>query len=120
MSGEDQTRSSQERRNRERVSADKLPKGMQQFSLDFGGGEVYTGQTIDASLSSISFRVEVPANRIREHIVTLVSADKKIKMTQELVYIKPVEAGLSRISFMLDSDNTPAHYRRQVSRALGG
>ncbi|MFW6362075.1 MAG: hypothetical protein ACOC2R_10025 [Spirochaetota bacterium] len=118
MSGEDQTNSYQERRNRERVSAEKLPKGMRQFSLDFGPGEVYTGQTIDASLSSISFRVEVPANRIREHIVTLVSADKKIKMTQELVYIKPVEAGLSRISFMLDSDNTPALYRRMVGRAL--
>ena len=118
MSGEDQTRSSQERRNRERVSADKLPRGLQKFRLDFGGDEVYTGDTIDASLSSISFRVEVPANRIREHIVKLTSADKKIKMTQELVYIKPVEAALSRISFMLDSDNTPALYRRLVSRAL--
>ncbi len=93
---------------------------MQKFSLDFGGGEVYTGDTIDASPSSISFLVEVPANRIREHIVTLISDDKKIKMTQELVYVKPVEAELSRISFMLDSENTPAHYRRQVSLALNG
>ncbi|MFO7838620.1 MAG: hypothetical protein R6X08_03855 [Desulfosalsimonadaceae bacterium] len=108
------------RRSRTRVRAEKLPPGMRQFRLDFGANGVYTGNTIDASLTSISFLVKVPTNRIREHLVKLTSADKKIQMTQELVYVKAVDPSHSRISFMLESESTPEIYRRALSKALKG
>lgn len=115
-----ESKSSRNRRNRTRVKADKLPPGMHNFSLDFGSNGVYTGSTIDASLTSISFLVEVPTNRIREHLVKLTSEDKKIQMTQELVYVKPIDPSHSRISFMLESDSTPEIYRRILSKVLKG
>ncbi len=118
MSGNGENKSAPERRNRKRVNADKLPPEMKEFRLDFGEGQVYTATTIDVSLTSISFLVEVPANRIREYNVTLSSKNEEIKMTQELVYIKPVDPQHSRISFMYSSDSTPALYRRLVSKAL--
>jgi len=120
MADHAETKSSPNRRNRTRVKAEKLPTGMRKFRLDFGSNEVYTGTTIDASLTSISFFVEVPTNRIREHMVKLTSADKRIQMTQELVYVKPVDPTHSRISFMLESDSTPEIYRRILSKALKG
>ena len=111
-------RNTPNRRKKERVEADKLPEGMREFRLDFGSGEIYTGTTVDASLSSISFIVEVPPNRIREHEVRLISADGNVEMVQELVYIKPVDASHSRISLMFDSGSTPDYYRREVGKAL--
>ena len=120
MADHAETKDSSNRRNRTRVAAEKLPPGMRKFRLDFGSNGVYIGTTIDASLTSISFSVEVPTNRIREHLVKLTSADKKIQMTQELVYVKPVDPAHSRISFMLESDSTPEIYRRILSKALKG
>jgi hypothetical protein len=108
-----ETKSSPNRRK-----AEKLPPGMRKFRLDFGSNGVYTGTTIDASLTSISFFVEVPTNRIREHLVKLTSADKKVQMTQELVYVKPVDSSHSRISFMLESDSTPEAYRLILNKVL--
>ncbi|MGC9313403.1 MAG: hypothetical protein ACP5IA_11985 [Sediminispirochaetaceae bacterium] len=107
------------RRSRRRVKAEKLPPGMREFRLEFGPKEVYKGTTIDASLTGISFLVEVPSNRIHEHIVKLISADKKISMTQELVYIKAVDETHSRISLLFDTGSTPQLYRNVVGKALG-
>jgi hypothetical protein len=106
------------RRSRRRVAAEKLPEGLREFRLEFSPEEVYTGSTIDASLTSISFFVEVSANRIREHLVHLTSADGSITMTQELVYVKPVDESRSRISFMYSAASTPQLYRRIISQAL--
>lgn len=105
------------RRTVPRVKAEKLPQGLREFRLVFDHG-TYQGTTIDASLTGISFRVQVPANRIREFLVQLVSADGTVDMTQEIVYIKPLDNEYSRISLMFDEQSTPEAYRRQLRRAL--
>jgi hypothetical protein len=106
------------RRSVPRVNAEKLPAGMREFRLRFNAQESYRGKTIDASLTGISFSVEVPANRIRDYLVQLVSADGKISMTQEIVYIKPIDEATSRISLMFDEDSTPQSYRTALRKAL--
>jgi hypothetical protein len=93
---------------------------MREFQLDFAEGGSYRGETIDASLTGISFRVEVPANRVRDYLVRLTSATGKIAMTQEIVYIKPIDETFSRISLMFDEESTPQLYRRMVRQAFRG
>ncbi len=118
MSDRDGQQGVPNRRSKRRVEAEKVPAGLREFRLEFSPGEVYTGTTIDASLTSISFSVEVSANRIREHLVHLTSADGSISMTQELVYVKPVDETHSRISFMYSASSTPPLYRRIINQAL--
>ncbi len=118
MDRQNQGKDAPNRRSRQRVKAEKLPPGMREFRLEFGPKEVYKGTTIDASLTGISFLVEVPSNRIHEHIVKLISSDKKISMTQELVYIKAVDETHSRISLLFDKGSTPQVYRSAVGNAI--
>jgi hypothetical protein len=106
------------RRSARRVAAERLPASMREFELRFNSREHYRGETIDASLTGISFRVQVPANRIRDYLVELSSSDGKITMTQEIVYIKPIEEGYSRISLMFPEESTPRLYRQAIRRAL--
>jgi hypothetical protein len=108
------------RRNVKRVPAEKLPPAFRQFLLSFGPKEVYLGKTIDASLTGIAFHVEVPVYRIREFLVKMVSADKKISMSQEIVYIKPIDEGNSRVSFLFKEESTPPLYRKAVREAMRG
>jgi len=115
---QNQGKTAPNRRSRERVKAEKLPPGMREFRLEFGPKDVYKGTTIDASLTGISFLVEVPSNRIHEHIVKLISADKKITMTQELFYIKALDETHSRISLLFEKGSTPQLYRNEVGNAL--
>ncbi len=100
------------------MPAEKLPPELRQFRLSFGPKEVYSGKTIDASLTGLAFHVEVPVYRIREFLVKLVSADKKISMTQEIVYIKPIDENNSRVSFLFKEESTPPLYRKTVREAM--
>jgi len=118
MSVQYQKENGPNRRNKKRAKAESLPSGMQEFWLRFGPDEVYRGTTIDASLTGMSFLVEVSTNRIHEPFVQLVSADKKISMEQELVYIKAIDKTHSRISLLLDEGNTPQLYRRIIGKAI--
>jgi hypothetical protein len=107
-----------EKRRYPRVSANKLPDSLQHLTVSFGqDGERHQASTIDASVSGISFRVEMPVFSIKEYDITLTSKDASITLRDELVYAKPLDLESSRVSIHFSQQPGLAQYIKLINDA---
>jgi hypothetical protein len=107
-----------EKRRYPRISADKLPASLRTLTVSFGdNGERHRVTTIDASVSGISFKIDLPAFAIKEYDITLATEDSRITLRDELVYAKPLDPESSRISMHFSSQPGLQQYVRLINEA---
>ena len=115
---ENADRAAFEKRSEERISGEQLPRQLQTLRVSFGeGGESYRVKTIDASVSGISFKIELPANAIQDYNLTIASDDGGITLHDELVYAKPLDQETSRVSVRFTKQPGLEEYTRLIDRS---
>lgn len=115
---EAQANSQYEKRHDVRIPGDKLPQSIKTLTVNFGEeSQNYAVRTIDASVSGISFRVDIPAYSIQDYNLTIRASDSSFVLQDELVYAKPIDANTSRVSVHLSSQSDLEKYRAQVKDA---
>jgi hypothetical protein len=106
-----------EKRSEQRIAGERLPQQLQTLKVSFGdGGESYRVKTIDASVSGISFRIELPAHAIQDYNLTIATDDGGITLHDELVYAKPLDQSSSRVSVHFSKQPGLEEYTRLVDR----
>ncbi len=106
-----------EKRSEQRISGERLPQQLQTLKVSFGdGGESFRVKTIDASVSGISFRIELPAYAIQDYNLTIATDDGGITLRDELVYAKPLDKESSRVSVHFTKQPGLEEYTRLVDR----
>ena len=107
-----------EKRSEDRISGDQIPQQLQTLRVSFGeGGESFRVKTIDASVSGISFRIELPANAIQDYNLTIATDDGAITLHDELVYAKPLDQETSRVSVRFTKQPGLEEYTRLIDRS---
>ena len=107
-----------EKRSEQRFSGDQLPQQLQTLRVSFGDdGESFRVKTIDASVSGISFRIELPANAIQDYNLTIASDDGGITLRDELVYAKALDQQSSRVSVHLSKQPGLDAYTKLIDRS---
>jgi hypothetical protein len=88
-----------DKRRYPRVAGDQLPAALRTLTVAFGDdAAVHPVRTIDASVSGISFRIDLPVYSIKDYNLVITSSDGGLTLRDELVYAKPLDLESSRVS----------------------
>jgi hypothetical protein len=106
-----------DKRAEQRFSGDQLPQQLQSLRVSFGeSNDSFRVKTIDASVSGISFRIELPAHAIQDYNLTITTDDGGITLKDELVYAKSLDKETSRVSVHFSQQPGLEQYTRLVDR----
>jgi hypothetical protein len=100
-----------DRRNQRRIPAEKLPDVLKTFYVQFENGERCRAKTVDASSDGIGLVLPLPIFSIKEYTITLEPLNGSFKITDELVYIKPINDRASKVSIKFSHANDLSTYR---------
>jgi hypothetical protein len=105
-----------ERRRTKRIPAQDLPDPLKRMYVRLGGGERLQARTIDASTNGICLILPLPVYSIHDFEITLKPQDGSFTISDELVYIKPVNNRASRVSIQFSPTNDLSQYNALLAK----
>ena len=110
---------SPEKRRAERIPSDRLPQPLRRLHVSFGAeSSSYHVETIDASRTGISFRLQMPIYSIRDYNLTIKADDASFTLRDELVYAKPLDLATSRVSVHFTEQPGLADYAKLLDSSV--
>ncbi len=93
------------KRDTERIPAEKLPESLKKFYITFEDGKQFIADTLDISRTGIAFIVKMPNYYIAEFQIIIEPIDKSFKIEYEFVYAKHMGNGMYRLSMKFSEVN---------------
>ena len=109
--------SNNSKRSFERISVENLPESLRSFLLRFENGVELIVKTIDASSIGIGLHVPLPVYAITEFNVTLESLAGDFTVSDEIVYVKAMNPGSSRVSIKFSKPGNLEKYKNLFKQA---